>query len=131
MNYRGRIMNIERDPMLVAGAPTDAAYFYGHRDARHAAAEIASKADAEIDRLRAEIARLVDANRHQDEIIGEQAAEIARLQANSDRYIWMRDNWYLNGSECRCLDEILDLSPRATPARMDAAIDALSQEPGR
>jgi len=80
MNYHGRIMNIERDPMLVAGAPTDAAYFYGHRDARHAAAEIASKADAEIDRLRAEIALLTDANRHQDEMICEQAAQIARLR---------------------------------------------------
>lgn len=48
MDYHSRIMNIERDPMKVAAAPKDAAYSCGHRDARHAAAEITLEADAEI-----------------------------------------------------------------------------------
>ena len=47
MSYHQRIMNIP--------AYDDAPFEYkeGHRDARHAAAEIASEADAEVERLRA------------------------------------------------------------------------------
>jgi hypothetical protein len=46
VNYHGRIMNIST--FLVP----DEGYRIGHRDARHAAAEIANEADAEIERLR-------------------------------------------------------------------------------
>ncbi len=60
MDYHGRMMNIPYDRLqetfdkndltLTARRP----YKFGHRDARHAAAEIATEADREIDRLRTE-----------------------------------------------------------------------------
>lgn len=49
MNYHGRIMNI----MDYRWHSHD--YLTGHRDARHAAAEIANEADAEIERLQEEL----------------------------------------------------------------------------
>jgi len=55
MDYHGRIMNIGINPSS-AGQCSQcqpmAAYTFGHRDARHAAAEIALEAQAEIARLR-------------------------------------------------------------------------------
>lgn len=49
MNYHGRMMNIQAD----ANKPhaTTLVYLYGHRDARHAAAEIAAEADMVIAEL--------------------------------------------------------------------------------
>ena len=56
MDYHGRIMNIEcLPPARMNQHPVDpecSAYRIGHRDARHAAAEIACEAQAEIARLR-------------------------------------------------------------------------------
>lgn len=52
-DYHGRIMDIEAYEFGLL-------YKNGHRDARHAAAEIALEADAEIARLRTENKRLVD-----------------------------------------------------------------------
>jgi hypothetical protein len=54
VNYHGRIMNIST--FLVP----DEGYRIGHRDARHAAAEIANEADAEIERLRGLLRELRD-----------------------------------------------------------------------
>lgn len=55
-DYHNRMMNIQVDAasMAEAGKPRSLrlAYKYGHRDARHAAAEIALEAQAEIARLR-------------------------------------------------------------------------------
>ncbi|WP_420415241.1 hypothetical protein [Roseibium sp.] len=48
MNYHRKMMNIQRRE--VGGWANK--YIYGHRDARHDAAEIALNADAEIDALR-------------------------------------------------------------------------------
>lgn len=63
MDYHGRIMNIEVDvaSMAAAGKPRSlrVAFKAGHRDARHAAAEIANEADATIAAKDAEIARIV------------------------------------------------------------------------
>lgn len=63
-DYHGRIMNIERDPSVVGQMvqcqPT-AAYVFGHRDARHAAAEIVCEADKALREKDAEIARLREA----------------------------------------------------------------------
>jgi hypothetical protein len=69
MNYHDRIMN------LLAGRPSslaqpERAYKEGHRDARHAAAEIAIEADR---------------------IIAEQQQELERLQKDAERYRWIRD----------------------------------------
>ena len=60
MSYEQRIMNI---PAKWDGprGPDATAYLEGHRDARHAAAEIVLEADAEITRLRAENERLREA----------------------------------------------------------------------
>ena len=64
MDYHGRIMNIEVDvaSMAAAGKPRSLRFAFkaGHRDARHAAAEIALEAQAEIARLRAELARVAE-----------------------------------------------------------------------
>ena len=49
MDYHGRIMNLRSNPDAVSDT-----YMTGHRDARHAAAEIATEADRTI-------AALVDA----------------------------------------------------------------------
>jgi hypothetical protein len=53
-DYHGRMMNI---PATEWGA----SYKHGHRDARHAAAEVALEADAEIAALRAVVAEARDA----------------------------------------------------------------------
>lgn len=55
MDCHGRIMNIECNTTQIVRlkiSRTEIAYKYGHRDARHAAAEIALEAQAEIARLR-------------------------------------------------------------------------------
>ena len=51
MSYHSKIMNI---PVTLTTFPGELAiaHKFGHRDARHAAAEIALQADAEIERLR-------------------------------------------------------------------------------
>lgn len=48
MNYRQRMMNIPLGDLIADSGQ----YRNGHRDARHAAAEIANEADAEVERLR-------------------------------------------------------------------------------
>ena len=54
MNLQGQIMNIQADHKKTVEEYSDRrqAYIFGHRDARHAAAELALKADAAIDALR-------------------------------------------------------------------------------
>lgn len=59
-DYHGRIMNIQSKNH--GGCEhSSGLYRLGHRDARHAAAEIANEAACEIDRLRAEGERLREA----------------------------------------------------------------------
>lgn len=64
-DYHNRMMNIQVDAasMAEAGKPRSLrfAYKYGHRDARHAAAEIANEVDAEIARLREALGSVVEA----------------------------------------------------------------------
>lgn len=48
MNYHQRMMNIPLGDLIADSGQ----YRNGHRDARHAAAEIANEADAEVERLR-------------------------------------------------------------------------------
>lgn len=56
MSYHNRIMNIPCNEQ--GDFVATALYKFGHRDARHAAAEIANEADAEIEQLRANIEAL-------------------------------------------------------------------------
>lgn len=65
MNLHGRIMNIRAVVPARLGVEGDkyraferAAYLDGHKAARHAAAEIAAEADAELETLRKRIAEL-------------------------------------------------------------------------
>lgn len=55
MSFHNRMMNIAVDPVAMSSAHKPGslhlAYKIGHKDARHAAAEIANEADAEIARL--------------------------------------------------------------------------------
>lgn len=64
MDYHGRIMNIAASLETIERhllARPDTAYRIGHRDARHAAAEIALEADAKLAAKEAKIARLREA----------------------------------------------------------------------
>lgn len=79
-DYHGRIMNIERDPMKVASAPAGSAYFFGHRDARHAAAEIANDAQREIDDTAKKLAVAKEIIKALRELHAAHEAEIARLR---------------------------------------------------
>ena len=65
MNFHERMMNIQVDQEEI-NACTDnqsesIAYKLGHRDARHAAAEIANEADLEIERLKKLVSKLENA----------------------------------------------------------------------
>ena len=51
MDLHGQIMNILADANKAGTDDARLAYLHGHRDARHAAAEMALKADAQIDAL--------------------------------------------------------------------------------
>ena len=53
MDLHGQIMNILADANKAGTDDARLAYLHGHRDARHAAAELALKADACIEALRA------------------------------------------------------------------------------
>jgi hypothetical protein len=58
MNLHGQIMNLATPFAGAYDEDVRDAYKCGHRDARHAAAELAHSADAEIERLRADNARI-------------------------------------------------------------------------
>lgn len=75
VSYHARVMNI-RDDATDEMFPGSSRFAYktGHKDARHVAAEIASEADAELDRLREDR----DAFKASSEIRG---AEVERLRA--------------------------------------------------
>lgn len=62
MNYHNRMMNIQ-DRVSAGMSPGEnrVAYKVGHKDARHAAADIANEADAEIRRLR-DVLQNIDSN---------------------------------------------------------------------
>lgn len=54
-NFHQRMMNIRTPSSPLEGRSS---FLRGHRDARHAAAEIALEADREIERLQADLSRL-------------------------------------------------------------------------
>ena len=59
MNLHGRIMNLFCEYGHYGDPSVQTGYKFGHRDARHAAAELALEADATIDRLRVLLAHAV------------------------------------------------------------------------
>lgn len=59
-NFHGRIMNIQQDGHLLMTAEQSLIYKTGHKDARHAAAEIALEADRRIEELEAFINACLD-----------------------------------------------------------------------
>jgi len=60
MSYERKIMNVQPPYNGASARNLSRGYREGHRDARHACAEIAISADAEIERLRKREAHLVD-----------------------------------------------------------------------
>ena len=64
MNLHGQIMNIPAEPAKVNGSNYALSYKEGHRDARHAAAELSLVADKMVEALRG--------------IAGKDPAELAR-----------------------------------------------------
>lgn len=83
-DYHNRMMNIQVDAasMAEAGKPRSLrlAYKYGHRDARHAAAEIALEAQREIDDTGKKLAVAKEIIAAMRDIDKRQKAEIARLR---------------------------------------------------
>lgn len=84
MDYHGRIMNIEVDvaSMAAAGKPRSLRFAFkaGHRDARHAAAEIANEAQREIDDTAKKLAVAKEIITALREVCATHDAEIARLR---------------------------------------------------
>lgn len=64
MNLHNQIMNLLCKGECEPWANTREAYWYGHRDARHAAAELAIEADVAMDTARATLADAKDAERY-------------------------------------------------------------------
>jgi len=111
---------------------------------RKAASEIAARAYARIAELKRECVQWRDELRIYRETENKRIAElersvtvrdteVARLETDlelarrdAERYWWLRDKWYLNKREQRCLDECLSLNPWADPPPedFDNAIDA-------
>jgi len=88
MDYHGRIMNIEVDvaSMAAAGKPRSLRFAFkaGHRDARHAAAEIANEAQREIDDTAKKLAVAKEIITALREVCATHDAEIARLRDRLD-----------------------------------------------
>ena len=84
MDYHGRIMNIEVDvaSMAAAGKPRSLRFAFksGHRDARHAAAEIANEAQREIDDTAKKLAVAKEIITALREVCATHDAEVARLR---------------------------------------------------
>ena len=91
MDYHGRIMNIEVDvaSMAAAGKPRSLRFAFkaGHRDARHAAAEIANEAQREIDDTAKKLAVAKEIITALREVCATHDAEIASLRAALDRLL--------------------------------------------
>ena len=66
MDLHGRIMNILADANKAGTDDVRLAYLHGHRDARHAAAELALKADAQIDALVEVVVDILEGVPHHD-----------------------------------------------------------------
>jgi len=76
------------------------------------AAEIAACADAKIAELELTLALTCN------------SGALRELQRNDARYRWLRDRWYLNKDDQRCLDELASVTTTQSAADFDAAIDA-------
>ena len=95
MNLHGQIMNlaVRKEDKLRAYSVGDAlVYEYGHRDARHAAAELALEADAEIERLRAENEALLLYKNMAEQYGLSVFADIDALRKDAERYRWLCKN---------------------------------------
>lgn len=88
-NYHGKVMNIRIDDEKLIDArdcapDRDSVYRYGHRDARHVAAEIANEADTEIADLQTEIERLRAGGCTRDQGATQYCAEAQRWMNNAN-----------------------------------------------
>ena len=103
MDLHGQIMNLGTvEPNNYADGPVRDAYRIGHYEARHAAAELALKADAELDALRKDAAR----------------------------YRWLRDNTgEITTSAFQDLYFDGGVGNKEDAAKLDAAIDAARGQP--
>ena len=94
MDLHGQIMNLPADGATLDWANTREAYLHGHRDARHSAAELALKTEAQL--------------RQENE----------ELRRDAARYRWLRDRMTLDDPDA--WDIVMGESVKA----WDAAIDA-------
>lgn len=106
----------------VYGIPPETAYKFGHKAARHAAAELALAYQAELDRLRAELDR--EHADHAETV--EDAATVARenteLRKDAERYRNLRVR---NHSMAPVVCNPNSPAIGYTPEGLDAALDAL------
>ena len=137
MSLHNEIMNLPCDPSHANDEFADRrfAYKFGHRDARHAAADLALKADAEIAQLKAERDALEEQLRTTIQALDGEADLLARqrdaLLKDAERMAWLAANtqWDCYGywlpEICIELREPEEGEP-AFPTREDfnAAIDA-------
>jgi hypothetical protein len=106
-DYHARIMNI---PCEKRGL-----YAQGHRDARHAAAEIALEAEAEAERLTAELTEEKAESLRQAEIARDALAEVERLRVLVRDILKNYDDDDEMSGYYRPLDDAMELARAALP----------------
>ena len=115
MSYHARMMNIQM-------GGDDVRYKVGHRDARHAAADIANEADAELDALRYSIKMERGKTEKADADNDRLRRELAEARRDAARYRWLRDTSPVG------IGDIASVRESHTPAAIDEAIDAAMAE---
>lgn len=152
-DLHGDIMNLPCDPSHspVGGVNAELAYKYGHRDARHAAAELAAAHEAELSQLKAErdalrleagslrgsCKALGDENKHlkretkrQSKAIAALTAERDALREDAERYRWLRMADWWDSPLCAVRNPAKQVKPGSdcpSRYRLDAAIDHAMQ----
>jgi len=116
MDYHGRIMNIQCVVPTSVIWPTS--YKFGHRDARHAAAEIALEAQREIDDTGKKLAVAKEIISALREIHGDQAAEIARLR---EALTHIAEYWNRSENDTAMNDALFHMIETAEAALAQAA----------
>jgi len=99
MSYHDRIMNISAESLHEDTLGQSMAYRRGQRDARHIAAEIANEADAEIERLKADLDRLHRERDSFQEQCRVMAEENAKLESALREFA--KANSWQNFGDCR------------------------------
>lgn len=131
MSMHNEIMNIP----TISAPPTDGvarnAYKLGHRDARHEAAEIACRGDAEIERLTALNSALTENGNSYVIENARQAEEIERLKTVPMKYRRMAFNAQLQEENTQLSEKIERLTADLAESRRKSADLEISLQASR